>query len=31
MGAVLIGKSVGEIVFLCQPNGDAKMLIEDVS
>ena len=31
MGAALIGKSVGEIVFWCQPNGDEKMIIEDVS
>lgn len=31
MGAALIGKSIGEIVFWCQPNGDEKMRIEDVS
>lgn len=31
MGAALIGKSVGEIVYWCQPNGDEKMKIEDVS
>lgn len=31
MGAALIGKSLGEIVFWCQPNGDEKMRIEDIS
>ncbi len=31
MGAALIGKSIGDIVFWCQPNGDEKMRIEDVS
>jgi len=30
MGAALIGKSVGEAVYWCQPNGDEKMIIEDV-
>lgn len=31
MGAALIGRSVGEVVFWCQPNGDEKIKIEGIS